>query len=802
MSETHEKLWAKSADKKRFEEEGEKLFVHSLNVAENARKICQRLPFSPAVREELERVLVQAGAFHDLGKAATGFQAMLRKDRKTLREEGGWGHRHETLSTALARVISPELEPCVLFAILTHHRNIPEENAVGSSGEKCLPPLELPPRFGGLSGETWRQMLSEMRENWESFADLLDRLSREIKVDFQPVSPDDSFLDLGLNNFWLKRSRQREEISNEEKWQASLLRGLLITSDHIASSVDPLTGKHPEILDVPPLSNFEKIIKEKELRGAPILPFQEKAGRTDGSAILKAPTGSGKTLAALLWAAHNQTENARFFYILPYTASINAMTDRFKEIFPEESVGVLHHRNADYLFRSMETDELSQSAKNETARHMGSLAREMYHPIRVCTPHQILRFALCGRGWETGLSEFPQACFVFDEIHAFEPLLTGLTLATVKLLTSEPFNAKVLFASATLPRFLEEFIKREIGIETVIEPDAENEFDRKVCDQVRHKIEVRDGSLLENLPQIAEEIETSGESALIICNHVATSQAVYRFFNENGFEDLTLLHARFNSRDRNKIEAKITAKKSKGEKETEKKLIESGKRKPAILVATQTVEVSLDIDYDRGYSEPAPADALGQRLGRINRSGSRKDENNLPKPAQVVIFSEPSAGHLYDETLTTSTVEKLRGVGELTEAELTKIVDDVYGNGYPPAAMEDFNRGLKNTDIQYFADEIIAGTHRKWTDEIFEATDAQIEVLPQTLYKDFSSAKKDGCYIEARQLLVPIRWGTYHKAKGMNAIRYDEKLREHIVTLAYDKNEGLNSDKTDDDNFC
>ena len=801
MSETHEKLWAKSADKKRFEEEGEKLLVHSLNVVRNAVAICERLPFPKDERERLARVLIEAGAYHDLGKAATGFQAMLRKDRKTLREEGGWGHRHETLSTAIARVLNPELESCVLFAILTHHRNLPEENVVGS-GEKCLPHLELPPRFGGLSGETWQQMLSEMRENWESFTDLLNRLSREIKVDWQPLNPNHSFLDLGLNNFWLKRLRQREEISKDEKWRASLLRGLLVTSDHIASSVDPITGKHPEILDVPSLANFDNEIKEKELRGEPILPFQEKAGQTDGSAILKAPTGSGKTLAALLWAAHNQTENARFFYVLPYTASINAMTDRFKQIFPKESVGVLHHRNADYLFRSMENDELSQLEKNETARHLGSLAREMYHPIRVCTPHQILRFALCGRGWETGLSEFPQACFVFDEIHAFEPLLTGLTLATVKLLTNEPFNAKVLFASATLPRFLEEFIKREIGIETIIEPNAENEFDRKVCDKVRHTIEVRDGSLLENLPHIANEIKSSGESALIICNHVTTSQTVYRFFDENGFEDVTLLHSRFNSRDRNHIETKITARKLKEEKESEKKLIESGKRRPAILVATQTVEVSLDIDYDRGYSEPAPADALGQRLGRINRSGSRKDENDLPKPAQVIVFAEPSAGHLYDETLTTSTVEKLRKVGELTEAELTKIVDDVYGNGYPSAAMEDFNRGLKNIDILYFADEIIAGTHRKWTDEIFEATDAQIEVLPQTLYKDFLSAKKAGHYIEARQLLVPIRWGTYHKAKGMGAYRYEEKLREHIVTLAYCEKEGLSTDKTDDDNFC
>ena len=96
------------------------------------------------------------------------------------------------------------------------------------------------------------------------------------------------------------------------------------------------------------------------------------------------------------------------------------------------------------------------------AQTISGLARELYHPIRVTTPHQILRTALRGKGWELGLAEFPNACFVFDEIHAFEPLLVGLTIATVKWLRS--MGAKVLFASATLPSFLEKILREEIGI--------------------------------------------------------------------------------------------------------------------------------------------------------------------------------------------------------------------------------------------------------------------------------------------------------------------------------------------------
>lgn len=803
MNEPHTQLWAKSADKRsKFYPQGELLLEHLLNVARAATVICRRLPFPIEEREELARVLIEAGAFHDLGKAATGFQGMLR-------HQGRWGRRHETLSTAIARVINPRLDQCALFAVLTHHRSIPPEIAE-ERGEKYLPSNELPPRFGGATEDDsqWRMMIGELRENWDALQDLLARLSHDLGFSFQPINRDDALFDLGLDSKWLRRSVQLRIQSDEQRWRASLLRGLLITSDHIASSIDSTTGDHPQIPDIPKLMNYEGKIKQQELKGHPLLPFQQRAAQTAGDAILKAPTGSGKTLAALLWAANNQADNGRFFYALPYTASINAMSDRFKDIFKideersggikQDLVGVLHHRNADYLFRAMEDDEMSVQLRNEQARHLGSLAREMYHPIRICTPHQILRFALCGRGWETGLSEFPHACFVFDEIHAFEPLLAGLTLATIKLLQNAPFNARVLFASATIPRFLEQIIKEEIKIDeaNIIAPDPHDEFDKVVCDKVRHRIEVRAGTLLGTLDEIADEMEESGETTLIVCNHVAVSQQVLRFLrDERGFGNALLLHSRFNGQDRSSIEQAITVKKTNEEREEERRLIAAKRIKPRVLVATQAVEVSLDIDYDRGYSEPAPADALGQRLGRINRSGSR------PYPASVVIFSEPSGGYLYDETLTTRTVELLREVCELTEAELTGIVNKVYGEGYPPAAMEEFRRGLGNLSIRDFAVEMIAGTHRPWTDEILDASDGQIEVLPDSLYGEFTERRREKRYLEANQLLVPIRVGQMYKAQKAGALRYDTNIREFVTSLAYSSNEGLRFNAQSDNIF-
>lgn len=132
---------------------------------------------------------------------------------------------------------------------------------------------------------------------------------------------------------------------------------------------------------------------------------------------------------------------------------------------------------------------------------------------------------------------------------------------------------------------------------------------------------------------------------------------------------------------------------------------------------------------------------------------------------------------------------------------MTQIVDKVYANGYSPVAQAEFEKRLNNSDISEFAEKIIAGTHDKWAGEIFEKTDAQIEVLPKILFEEFKDLTGQKLYIQARQLFVPICWGQYHKARKMNAIRYDQMLSEHIVTLAYDNEKGLDSDKLDDSNF-
>ena len=97
---------------------------------------------------------------------------------------------------------------------------------------------------------------------------------------------------------------------------------------------------------------------------------------------------------------------------------------RLGNYYGKENVGLLHSRAVSSLYSLWEEDDVSPFVRQKDARIAKSLAKEIWYPIRVCTPHQVLRYTLHGKGWEMMLSEFPNLCFIFDEI----PLTIQLSL--------------------------------------------------------------------------------------------------------------------------------------------------------------------------------------------------------------------------------------------------------------------------------------------------------------------------------------------------------------------------------------
>ncbi|MEW6424826.1 MAG: CRISPR-associated helicase Cas3' [Bacillota bacterium] len=733
---------------------GETLSQHTIACLEVAQVLIESIPLSQEEKESLRKDVLFAVAMHDIGKAAIGFQKFLRG------EQSNWqGKRHEIISASFASGIEG-VSPAVIFAILTHHKSIPSDGISQVFG--CLPSEQIP--FPEGETKAWKEMAQEWEQNINLFMEEWRKICVYLGLEIAP----DGLKALALHPSWLERTvgkrGQRKVISFKERYYASFVRGLTIASDHLGSA-----DKIP-----PPIPEFTKftVIKQKSR------PFQKRLGKIEGSAILRAPTGSGKTEAALFWVQRNQRAKSRLFYVLPYTASINAMHRRLSRIFGNKNVGILHHRATAALYKILEDDTESASCleRQHTAKALADLAREIWFPIRVCTPHQILRYVLRGKGWEYMLAEFPNACFVFDEIHAYDPRVVGLTLGSAKLFSQ--WGARCLFLSATLPEFLRKLITDAMGELPFVEPDPTQADDKEILDKKRHILEIKDGSILENMEAVVQTVRT-GSSTLIVCNHVKTSQMVYSLLKEElkdlPEQDIALFHGKFNWEDRSRIESKIVA-----------------GPLPKVLVATQVVEVSLDVDFDRAFFEPAPIDALIQRMGRVNRSGAKKP------PAEVVIFiKQVHSYQLYCECdsephksdcrvkLTINELQKL--INPISEKDLVIAADKVYGEGYKGQDKIKFEEGLNHPDIKEFEQCLLAGAYKEWVEAVIEKTDGMVEILPRCLYEKYRERKEKGLWIEAYNLLVPVQTRSIPWLKPKPGFSHEP----WIADFAYTSDKGL-----------
>jgi CRISPR-associated endonuclease/helicase Cas3 len=126
-----------------------------------------------------------------------------------------------------------------------------------------------------------------------------------------------------------------------------------------------------------------------------------------------------------------------------------------------------------------------------------------------------------------------------------------------------------------------------------------------------------------------------GGCAAVVCNTVSEAQETYsdlrRILDQQPEADrpeLELLHSRFMLRDRQRIEKAVLERFGPSD---------SGRPTKAILVATQIVEQSLDLDFDLMVSELAPVDLLLQRSGRLHRHPRQSRPRQLADPGLWII---------------------------------------------------------------------------------------------------------------------------------------------------------------------
>ena len=539
----------------------ETLREHTENCLAVYNSLRERMPFLAEIAKDPDffQHLFYAVALHDFGKAATGFQKQLTGGTR-------WNYRHEILSAGFVVNLqfSQQAKQAIALAILTHHKDI--ETLIEK--HPCWPQNEH-------GYQEWQRRVTELTPNWEALMEIqkhvpcwcptAERAWTPVDSPDQLISGYREFLTPYLNGF------EDGELTPLHGPYGMLMRGCMIACDHLASA-----GKNEIQTALTNLAerltqHIKQKAAEKRHQFHGWQPFQKDSGKTAGQLMLSAPTGSGKTEAALLWSDKNQCEiyGNRVFYVLPYTASINAMYNRLRELVSDDKIGVLHGKAAYFVYQQLVDNEYTPQDAAASARQELNLTRKICRPYKVLTPFQLLKAFFGIRGFEMQMAEMAQGLFIFDEIHAYDPHTTALILTMIKKLCEE-YDAKFCIMTATMPQFLKNMIRETLDAPTQVEmaADERNRF-------TRHQVQLLDGNIHDAIPQIQDRLY-QGERVMIVCNTVKQAQSVFQVL-QGIAENAKLLHSRFILRDRERIE---------------KELADAD-----LLVGTQAVEVSLDIRF-------------------------------------------------------------------------------------------------------------------------------------------------------------------------------------------------------------
>lgn len=748
LAEIDDEVWAKS--------DGTSLIKHVEDCLEVFSGLKEALPALPEIArlKNFWELLFYAVYLHDLGKCHSEFQKML------IEKPNAWCYqRHEAYSVPFTDklIISEEEKLLLKRVILAHHRTFDVLVRLLKSEQDIA--LEWETVWKSKKNYHGKFHPENYVENLRYYlnGDYIRFMFTMLEKAYSKYFPNKSSLKLKAVNVQ-NQNHPFSEIARptcsiefmpdqETYWQNLLMWGAMKICDHYGSAniqeIHRLNAKNFIFLD-----RLQQNLKQD---GKDFYSHQSRCFETEGNCILIAPTGSGKTEAALGWLRNQLLKRqGRAFYVLPYIASINAMHKRFSQNFSLESpsensnfIGIGHGKLTQFFASLYEetTYTVSQNIrKNREIKRLRELHRKMIHPLKVVTPFQILKYCYGVKGFEMGFTELAGSYLIFDEIHAYDEITFAQILVSLKHLIRY-LGCKVLIMTATLPSFMLKYLMDILEIEKPIRADEQllENFNR-------HQVELTDGNIFQQLGNI-ENLLSEDKRIMVVCNTVKNAQEIFNRIKEYRWasdEEIVLLHSRFNAEDRSKKEKLALNEKTK------------------ILAGTQAIEVSLDIDYDVLFTEPAPLDALLQRFGRVNR----RQEKGIC-PVCVCRVGGEHDKFIYPEEIVANTLAVLEEIDIIRENELQRFLDKVYPGWLPKQRrnFEDtfsgFSRSLNS--LQPYA------SHKENEEEFYEKFDG-IQVLPVRFFNEYKRLIEIYDFIEAEKFFVTISRGMYFNLKNEGLI--------------------------------
>jgi CRISPR-associated endonuclease/helicase Cas3 len=407
--------------------------------------------------------------------------------------------------------------------------------------------------------------------------------------------------------------------------------------------------------------SFEQLPK-KDIFDFKLKEFQEKAFNTNSSVLIEIPTGEGKTEASLLWAINNlQNRYSKIIYTLPTQTTSNKLFDRVVEYFSKDNCGLIHSSAKSILEAKFQEDynEFSDYFLNKT----------FTKPITVSTIDSLLKHFLNIGRFNLVIKNFINSVVIIDEVHSYDFKMLGFIKRFLEICKS--YNIKVCIMSASIPNR----IKSLLNIDTLETITQKELFSKKA-----NKIIKQEKFLEDDYSFIQNKIDNH-KNILIIRNRVESAIETYEEIAKK-YDNVILYHSEFKKKDKIEKEKLIFEKLRKKEK--------------FILIATQIVEVSLDIDFDILFTEIAPIDSLIQRFGRVNR------KKNPDKICKCYIYKVKTIKPYNDYMLDMTYKTIKNGVFEIGEYVkwLNIVYDELFENdiGIKNKILGVFNEGYRKYD--------------------------------------------------------------------------------------------------------
>lgn len=711
------------------------LILHMLDSAACASALMKREPRSTADMmatalnvdiEELSSLLAFITGCHDIGKAAPGFQAKWPAFVETAKTEGIYMPSNPDLSLNHAYLSQMMLEkelPSIgwdtgrarlfSYAVGCHHGLRPSfleinllesnRNAIGdqSWSETRKDLLRDLSALFGIIPPTLEYNQNPDGADFAMLAGLItiaDWMASDSAV-FSYGTADDC---LDIESWYQKRRLLAETALDQVGWNVKL----------------PLVDK--------PFS-FSDIFSRYSPR-----PLQSAMAKAVSSAenpsayVVEAPMGEGKTEAALFaYLALQARFGHRGLYVaMPTRATGNAMFSRVHEFLEDLKVDrpvelQLVHGTVMKEVPQSHIETFSDNGKNhpsitsgtdiEASEWFGSKKKALLSENGVGTIDQALMSVLNIRHNYLRMWGLANKVVVFDEVHAYDAYTGTLLLELIRWLNS--LNSPVVILSATLPKRFRSELASAIGHdEPIKESDSHNAKYPRITVMDRHnvrelsfpfdkslsrKISITGASIDVDEPKlITDRYMPNDGMAAVILNTVDRAQAVYRAWGEGApivqdgevigkalgdGTEVYLFHARYPSESRMIRERNALGIFASGNDKRE------GRR---VIVATQVIEQSLDLDFDIMFTDLAPIDLILQRAGRLWRKPRTKRPFGAPSlyvaglGERLIDFGKPLWwGAVYREDVLIKTWALLKRRDSIRlPSDIDVMVQAVYGD--------------------------------------------------------------------------------------------------------------------------